>query len=75
MLKIYCALSAECAPDRAHSTKVPSAGLHRVWSCCLIPFSGRGEFAVDELSYLFSGRNPGVQKRLVVPSSSLAPSV
>jgi len=30
-----CALSAECAPDRAHSTKVPSAALHRVWSCCL----------------------------------------
>jgi hypothetical protein len=32
VLKIYCALSAECAPDRAHSTKVPSAALHRVWS-------------------------------------------
>ena len=30
-----CALSAECAPDRTHSTKVPSATLHRVWSCCL----------------------------------------
>jgi hypothetical protein len=33
VLKIYCALSAECAPDRSHSTKVPSAALHRVWSC------------------------------------------
>jgi hypothetical protein len=32
VLKIYCALSAECDPHRAHSTKVPSAALHRVWA-------------------------------------------
>ena len=27
MLKIYCALSAECTPERVHSTEVPNAAL------------------------------------------------
>jgi len=27
VLKIYCALSAECAPERVHSTEVPNAAL------------------------------------------------
>ena len=27
MLKIYCALSAQCTPERVHSTEVPSAAL------------------------------------------------
>jgi len=27
VLKIYCALSAECTPERVHSTEVPSAAL------------------------------------------------
>ena len=36
VLKIYYALSAECTPDRAHSTKVPSAALHRVCIECVL---------------------------------------
>ena len=27
MLKIYCALSAECTPERVHSTELPNAAL------------------------------------------------
>ena len=32
VLKIYCALSAECTPDRALSVQVPSAAEHCVWA-------------------------------------------
>ena len=35
MLKIYCALSAGCTPDRALSVQVPSAAEHCVWACLL----------------------------------------
>ena len=35
MLKIYCALSAECTPDRALSVQVPSAAEHCVWAWCV----------------------------------------
>ena len=35
VLKIYCALSAECTPDRALSVQVPSAAEHCVWAWCL----------------------------------------
>ena len=35
MLKIYCALSAECAPERVHSTEVPNAALA---SCVVLGF-------------------------------------
>jgi len=33
VLKIYCALSAECTPDRALSVQVPSAAEYCVWAC------------------------------------------
>jgi len=35
VLKIYCALSAECTPDRALSVQVPNAAEHCVSACCV----------------------------------------
>ena len=58
MLKIYCALSAECAPDRTHSTKVPSAALHRVWSWCLVRGNViiyRAQKAIQEMNAAHGG--------------------
>jgi hypothetical protein len=39
VLKIYCALSAECAPERVHSTEVPNAALA---SCVVLAEALRG---------------------------------
>ena len=50
MLKIYCALSAECAPERVHSTEVPNAALA---SCVvLIPQPFREERCAPRQSNL-----------------------
>jgi len=41
VLKIYCALSAECTPDRALSVQVPSAAEHCAWAWSLVERGGR----------------------------------
>jgi len=63
VLKIWCALSAECTPDRALSVQVPSAAEHCVWAW--------NEWAVNYCTHFSDPKNfkvaafiPNVLKKL-----------